>query len=179
MEPACTRTSHLTFFLGGSIKSTPSRSISRRSVFILSYHLRSGLPNDILPSCLPIKTISHLLHTCQMPRPSPASRSDCTNSIWWTVEIMKHFITVCNLNFPLRPKYLPQHPQPYALSSVWETKTTRRSAVVHVLVLYASGERMGRQRTMDSMVAGTDRSTQYIYIPTRYTMLQHWLFIDA
>ena len=102
MEPAFTWTNHLSFFVARPIKSTLSHSISQRSVFILSYHVCIGLPNGILPSQLPTKTVPPLPHTCHTSRPSPPSCCHCTNSIWWTVEIMKLFIMAyILLNFPL------------------------------------------------------------------------------
>ena len=64
---------------------------SRRSILILSSHLRLGLPNSLLPSRLPSKPLYAPLlspHTCCMSRPSHSSRFDQTNNIWW-VQISK------------------------------------------------------------------------------------------
>ena len=159
MEPAFTWTNHLSFFVARSTKSTLSHSISQRSLFILSYHVRIGLPNGILHSNLPI---SPLPHTCHMSRPSPPPCSHRTNIVWWTVEIMKHFIMAYNLNFPLTPS-------PFGSNIFFSTLLSSTLNLCTSLSLrdqndmqkyggtcfslYASGKQMGRQRTMDRMVA--------------------------
>jgi hypothetical protein len=61
---AFTRTRHLSLFWVISIQSIPPHPTFRRSILILSSHLRLGLPSGLLPSDLPTK----LLYA---PLPSP------------------------------------------------------------------------------------------------------------
>jgi hypothetical protein len=93
------------------IQCASSNPISIRSILILSCHLRVGIPSGLFtsasqPKCL---HISHLAHTCYMPRPSHPPWSDNPNSIWWRVQIMKHLIMLFSPPsshfIPLRPKY--------------------------------------------------------------------------
>jgi len=58
--------------------------------------------------------VSHLSHTCYMPRPSHPPPYDHPNNIWWSVLVMKLLIMQSSPFpyhfFPFRPKYSPQHP---------------------------------------------------------------------
>ena len=60
--------------------STPSTS--RRTILILSSHLRLGLPNGLFPSGFPTTTLcTPLPHTRHIPRPSLSSRFYHTHNI--------------------------------------------------------------------------------------------------
>ena len=67
---------HLSLSWASSIQSPPHPT-SRRSILILSSHLRLGLPNGLFPSGFPTRTlctpISSPIRT-NMPRPSHSSR---------------------------------------------------------------------------------------------------------
>jgi hypothetical protein len=66
------------------------KRLNRRSILILSSHLRLGL----LPLGFITKTCIHPLppHRCYMSRPSHSSRFDHPNNIWWGVQIIKLLI---------------------------------------------------------------------------------------
>ena len=69
---ALTSERHLPLSWASSTQSTHPHSTSRRSILILSSHLRLGLPSFLLPSCFHTKPLYTLLppHTRYMPRPS-------------------------------------------------------------------------------------------------------------
>ena len=94
----------------------PTHPISWRSILILSYHLRLGLPSDLLTSGLSTKTlyISPVCHTCHMSYSSLSTWINPPNDKWWAVQIMKLPVMLSPpLPFhlgPLMPKCLSQHP---------------------------------------------------------------------
>ena len=61
MEPAFitafTSARQLSAPWASSIQSTPPHPTYWRSILILSYHLRLGLPSSLFPSCFPTKTL--------------------------------------------------------------------------------------------------------------------------
>ena len=99
---AFTSVRHLSLSWASPIQSIYPHPTSWRSILILFTHLRLGLPSGLLPSGFPTKT----LYT---PLSSPI-RTTCLAHL-----ILLDFITRTILSeeffLPLRPKYLPQHPQ--------------------------------------------------------------------
>ena len=68
---------HLSLSWANSIQSSQPPATSRRSILILSPHLRLGLPSGLFPSGFPTRTLCTPLpfpHTRHMPRPSHSSR---------------------------------------------------------------------------------------------------------
>ena len=87
-----------------------SHPTSWRSILILSFHLRLGLPSGFLPSGFRTKNLYTPLP--YMPHPSHFSRFYHRNSIGWGVQIIKLLIMKlsplpCHLVPPM-PKYSPQ-----------------------------------------------------------------------
>jgi hypothetical protein len=74
-----------------SIQSMPQLTISLRSVLILTFYLRLGLPSDLFPSVSPTEFLyAFLFHrACYMPYPSHLPWLDHSNYIWWRVQVMK------------------------------------------------------------------------------------------
>jgi len=73
--------------------STRSHTIYLKSLLILSYHLRPGLPSGLFHPGSPIKSsyaflISRVLHSC----PSHSPWVHRPNYIWWSVDVMKLLI---------------------------------------------------------------------------------------
>ena len=77
-----------------SIQSIPPHPTSCRSISILSYNLRLGLPRSLFPQVSQPKPCIQLSspHTCYMSHPSYSSRFDHPNNIWWGVQIIKFLI---------------------------------------------------------------------------------------
>jgi len=68
------------------------------------------LVSQSTPVCIPLLT-----HTCTHPHLSHHPWFDHPSSIWWGVQIitlLMQFSPVSCHFLPLRPKYLPQYPQP-------------------------------------------------------------------
>ena len=65
-----------------------SHPTSRKSILILSSHLRLGLPSLKIPHQNPVFT-STLPHTCYMHYPSKCSWFDHSNDSWWEVQSIK------------------------------------------------------------------------------------------
>jgi hypothetical protein len=88
-----------------------------RSVLILSSHLRRGLPNGLIPSDFPSKTLYETLlsPTYYMPYPSQSYWCYHPNDILRVQSIkllvMQSSPLPCNL-FPLRPKHVPVYNLP-------------------------------------------------------------------
>jgi len=73
-----------------SIQSTSPHPTSWRSIFILSSHLRLGLPSGLFHSGFFTKTLyTPLPHTFYMHRPSHSYRFYHPNNIGWGVQIIK------------------------------------------------------------------------------------------
>jgi hypothetical protein len=75
---ALTTARHLSLSWASSIQSTHPHSTSRRSILILSSHLRLSLPSGLLPYGFPHQNPVHtspLTHTRYMPRPSHSSNA--------------------------------------------------------------------------------------------------------
>ena len=80
---AFTTARHLSLSLGRSIQSIPPHPTSLRSILILSFHLRLGLPSGLFPSGFPNQNpvyASPLPYTGCMPLPSDSSRYDHPNN---------------------------------------------------------------------------------------------------
>jgi hypothetical protein len=71
---------------------SPCHLTSRRSILILSSHIRLGLLSGLFPSGFPTKPpvrTSLLHHTCYMPCLVHFSWFDLPNNIWWAVQSIK------------------------------------------------------------------------------------------
>jgi hypothetical protein len=106
-----TKARHLSLLRTRSIQPMPFQTISLKSVLKLSSHLRLGLGSVSFPT-----------NTLYAPLPSPAHAAnpshliplDRPDHICWGIQIME-FLTVAVFatpQLPLRPKYLPQCPNP-------------------------------------------------------------------
>ena len=115
-----TNNHHLSLSWVRSIQSIPPHPTSRRSISILSSHLRRGLTSGLFLSPKPCIELC-CPHTCYMPHPTYSSRFYPPKNIGWGIQTIKllniQFSTLAFYVFPLRPKYSPQHsilkhPQP-------------------------------------------------------------------
>jgi hypothetical protein len=96
------------------VHTTP-HSISPRSIFIISSHLRLGLTSDLFPSGFPSNDMSSSYpHSCYMSCSSHTPPIDNSNYSWRRVQVTKLLamqISPMSSHFiPLRSKYSPQHP---------------------------------------------------------------------
>ena len=75
-----------------------SQPIRIKSIIIVSFQLRLGLPKDLFPSGFPTKTvcISELFHTCYMSCPSQSSRFKIPNYV--TLNIQCTYSALCNFH---------------------------------------------------------------------------------
>ena len=90
---AFTSCCHMSISWASSIQSIPSHPSSWRSIFILSSHLRLGLPSGLFPSGFPTKTLhTPLPHTRYVPCPSHSSRFDNPNNVGWLVQVIQLFV---------------------------------------------------------------------------------------
>ena len=64
---------HLSLSWANSIQSPPPPPTSRRSILILSYHLRLGLPSGSLPQVYQSEPCAHLSHPPYAPHAPPIS----------------------------------------------------------------------------------------------------------
>jgi hypothetical protein len=100
------------------IQSTTSNPISLRSFWYYPalYAQIFWVVSSVQPSQPTFLNISHLLHACNMPCPSPHPWFDHPNSIWWRVQIMELLTAWFPSAFchciPLRSIYSPKHPVP-------------------------------------------------------------------
>ena len=112
------------------VHSTPP--ILVHFILIIFSHLRSGLPNNILPSNFPTKTLYAPLllpHTCHLPCPSYSSWFHHLDFIWWEVQFIS-FLIGTFLHFPVTSSPLDSsvfhstlflNTAAYVSLSVWET----------------------------------------------------------
>jgi hypothetical protein len=92
---AFTRACHLSLSWARLIQSMLPHPTSRRSILILSSHLRLGLPSGLLPSGVPTKALyAPLLSPIRATCPAHLSSwVDHPNDIWWGVQSIKLFAT--------------------------------------------------------------------------------------
>jgi hypothetical protein len=116
MELRTTReaTLHLSLSWARPIQFKPPQPISRRSILILSTHLRLGLPSGLLPSRFPTNNLyAFLFFSGYMPRPPHPPWLDYSNYTWRRVQITKLLImrfSLLSCHFiPPWSKHPPQH----------------------------------------------------------------------
>jgi hypothetical protein len=85
-----TKASHLSLPWVTCIQSTPFHPISLRSILMLYFHLRLGLPSGLFLSCFPTKILYALLisHVCYIPRPFHPPLLCHPSNISWRVQVM-------------------------------------------------------------------------------------------
>jgi hypothetical protein len=126
----------------------PSILFPLRCILILS-PLGPGVPNDLLFSDPPTKTVYALLFLLSVLHALPLSLSfDHSDNIWWEIQMI---FSGLFLHLPMRSKYSPQHPVPSGPSQslifplMWETKIhnhTSQQAKLHVREVAESGPLM-------------------------------------
>jgi hypothetical protein len=107
------------------IQSTPSHSISLRSILILSTYLGLGLPSGVFPSSF--QTISYMHsspHSCYIPCQSHPTSLDHSNYTWRRVQIIKP--SLCSYR------------QPPVTSFLFGPNILLNSLFSNILTLYSS-----------------------------------------
>jgi hypothetical protein len=106
------------------IQSTLFHPISQRSILILFFHRRLGLPSGLFPSGFPIKILNAFLIFPMRALITLTSHSlwfDYSNSSWWSVQVTKFLIIqsspASRYFLPLRPKQLYYYPSNFVESS--------------------------------------------------------------
>jgi len=93
---AFTSARQLSLYWARSIQSIPPHHpTSWKSILILFFHLRLGLPSGLFPSVFPHQNpiyVSPSLHTCYIPSPSHTSPFYHPRNIGWAVQIIKLLI---------------------------------------------------------------------------------------
>jgi hypothetical protein len=92
-----TRARHLSLSWARLIQSMPAHPTSRRSILILSSHLRLGLPGGPLPSGFPTKALyALLLSPIRATCPAHLCLLDCSPPVCKLKHVYRHFwLTTC------------------------------------------------------------------------------------
>ena len=158
---------YLSLSWASSIQSRPTHPTSWRTMLILSFHLRLGLPSGLFLFDFPTETLytpllSH--HTCYMSRPSRSSRFYHPNNIWWGIQIIKllimYFSPFHYYSYTITPPQHPilKHPQPtflpqYDRPNFTPIQNNRQNYNALYINLYIFGQQTERQKILHLMIA--------------------------